>query len=41
VSLKFFKELQEHGADSVLRREYGGLLTDVEPGSYEHYIISS
>lgn len=32
VSLKFFKELQEHGADSVLRREYGGLLTDVEPG---------
>lgn len=32
VMLKFFKELQEHGADSVLKREYGDLLTDPEPG---------
>ena len=26
VSLKFFKELQEHGADDLLQREYGPLL---------------
>lgn len=32
--LKFFKELQEHGADEVLRREYGSLLIEAEPGNY-------
>jgi actin related protein 2/3 complex subunit 2 len=32
VLLKFFNELQEHGADSVLRREYGDLLTETESG---------
>ncbi|VDM70947.1 unnamed protein product [Strongylus vulgaris] len=32
ISLKFFKELQEHGADALLRREYGSYLTTPEPG---------
>jgi len=32
ISLQFYKELQEHGADELLRREYGNLLTDVEDG---------
>ncbi|XP_023217361.1 probable actin-related protein 2/3 complex subunit 2 [Centruroides sculpturatus] len=32
ISLKFYKELQEHGADELLRREYGALLTVPEDG---------
>ncbi|XP_070504290.1 actin-related protein 2/3 complex subunit 2 [Chironomus tepperi] len=32
ISLKFYKELQEHGADELLKREYGSLLTDTEDG---------
>lgn len=32
ISLKFYKELQEHGADELLRREYGSLLTAPEEG---------
>ncbi|XP_067129137.1 probable actin-related protein 2/3 complex subunit 2 [Centruroides vittatus] len=32
ISLKFYKELQEHGADELLRREYGTLLTVPEDG---------
>lgn len=32
ISLKFYKELQEHGADELLRREYGSLLTVPEDG---------
>nr|CDJ98332.1 Arp2 3 complex domain containing protein [Haemonchus contortus] len=32
ISLKFFKELQEHGTDALLRREYGSYLTTPEPG---------
>ncbi|XP_004537784.1 actin-related protein 2/3 complex subunit 2 [Ceratitis capitata] len=32
ISLKFYKQLQEHGADELLKREYGGLLTDTEDG---------
>jgi actin related protein 2/3 complex subunit 2 len=36
ISLKFYKELQQHGADTVLKREYGDLLvTTVDDG--EHY----
>lgn len=27
ISLKFFKDLQEHGADELLKREYGSLIT--------------
>lgn len=32
ISLKFYKELQEHGADELLRREYGSLLSTPEDG---------
>ncbi|PIO70726.1 Arp2/3 complex, subunit p34-Arc [Teladorsagia circumcincta] len=32
ISLKFFKELQEHGTDALLRREYGSYLTTPESG---------
>lgn len=32
ITLKFFKELQEHGADALLRREYGAYLCAPEPG---------
>ncbi|VDK53085.1 unnamed protein product [Gongylonema pulchrum] len=33
ISLKFYKELQEHGADELLRREYGNYLcASPEPG---------
>jgi actin related protein 2/3 complex subunit 2 len=32
ISLKFYKQLQEHGADDLLKREYGDLLIDPEDG---------
>jgi actin related protein 2/3 complex subunit 2 len=32
VSLKFYKELQSHGADDLLKREYGDLLITPEDG---------
>lgn len=32
ISLKFYKELQEHGADDVLKREYGDLLVAADDG---------
>jgi len=32
ISLKFYKELQEHGADEVLKREYGDLLVAADDG---------
>nr|CAG4650223.1 EOG090X07NU [Sida crystallina] len=32
ISLKFFKDLQEHGADELLKREYGALLSTAEEG---------
>lgn len=32
ISLKFYKELQEHGADTLIKREYGDYLTDPEEG---------
>jgi actin related protein 2/3 complex subunit 2 len=32
ISLKFYKDLQEHGADDLIRREYGPFLTAVEDG---------
>lgn len=34
ISLHFYKELQEHGADELLRREYGDLLTTTEEGMW-------
>ncbi|XP_037930298.1 actin-related protein 2/3 complex subunit 2-like, partial [Teleopsis dalmanni] len=39
ISLKFYKQLQEHGADELLKREYGNLLTDPEDGKYMHILI--
>lgn len=30
ISLKFYKELQEHGADSLIQREYGPYITEPE-----------
>ena len=35
ISLKFYKELQSHGADDVLKREYGDLLVTPEEGDSE------
>ncbi|ESO08765.1 hypothetical protein HELRODRAFT_186765 [Helobdella robusta] len=32
ISLKFYKDLQEHGADDLIKREYGQLLTTNEKG---------
>ncbi|XP_043360745.1 actin-related protein 2/3 complex subunit 2 isoform X1 [Dermochelys coriacea] len=32
ISLKFYKELQEHGADELLKRVYGNFLVNPEPG---------
>lgn len=32
IALHFYKQLQEHGADDALRREYGDLLTNTEEG---------
>nr|CAI5864463.1 unnamed protein product [Callosobruchus analis] len=32
ISLKFYKQLQEHGADELLKREYGPYLVAPEPG---------
>ena len=34
ISLKFWKELQEHGADDLVKRVYGNFITAVEPGMY-------
>lgn len=32
ILLKFYKQLQEHGADELLKREYGSYLTEPESG---------
>ena len=32
ILLKFYKQLQEHGADELLKREYGSYLIDAENG---------
>ncbi|XP_061922650.1 actin-related protein 2/3 complex subunit 2-B-like [Entelurus aequoreus] len=32
ISLKFYKELQEHGADELLKRVYGSFLVSTEAG---------
>lgn len=32
ILLKFYKDLQEHGADALIKREYGSYLTTPEPG---------
>lgn len=33
ISLKFYKDLQEHGADELLKREYGNLMCQAEEGT--------
>lgn len=32
ISLKFYKDLQDHGADALVKREYGDFLTEPEDG---------
>jgi len=32
ISLKFYEELQQHGADDLIKREYGSILVAPEPG---------
>lgn len=32
IALKFYKDLQEHGADELIKQIYGELLTDTEDG---------
>lgn len=32
ISLKFYKDLQDHGADDLIKREYGAFLTTPEDG---------
>jgi actin related protein 2/3 complex subunit 2 len=39
ISLKFFKELQEHGTDEVLRREYGNFLASSPEAGYNVSLI--
>uniref|UniRef100_A0A3P8TAU2 Arp2/3 complex 34 kDa subunit n=1 Tax=Amphiprion percula TaxID=161767 RepID=A0A3P8TAU2_AMPPE len=34
ISLKFYKELQEHGADELLKRVYGNFLVSPEAGKF-------
>ena len=34
ISLKFYKDLQQHGADDLLRREYGSLLMTLPEEGY-------
>jgi len=33
ISLKFYKELQQHGADALIQREYGPFITTTESGN--------
>ncbi|KAG8258044.1 Actin- protein 2/3 complex subunit 2, partial [Homalodisca vitripennis] len=40
ILLKFYKQLQEHGADELLRREYESLLIDPEEGYNVSVLIS-
>lgn len=46
IALKFYKQLQEHGADELLKREYGDLLIETEEGKsktknicYDHHLL--
>ena len=34
ISLKFYKELQEHGADELIQKEYGSLLLPEAESGY-------
>ena len=37
ISLKFYKDLQEHGADQLIKREYGQYLTTPEEGNINRF----
>lgn len=37
ISLKFYKDLQEHGADELIKQIYGDLLTETEEGINKYY----
>lgn len=39
ISLKFYKQLEEHGADELLKRVYGPLLTETESGNNSYILI--
>lgn len=39
ISLKFFKELQAHGADELLKREYGSFLTSPPEDGYSVTLV--
>jgi hypothetical protein len=38
--IKFFKELQQHGAEDLIRREYSSFLTTPESGKLEASVDS-
>lgn len=39
IALKFYKELQEHGADDLIKQVYGDLLTETEEGKQTVLLI--
>lgn len=39
ISLKFYKQLQEHGADELLKREYGDLLITPPEDGYNVSVL--
>jgi len=39
ISLKFYDELKKHGAEDLLKREYGDLLTDTEEGYNVSFLV--
>src|SRR5437016_4825017 len=39
ISLKFFKELQQHGADALLKREYGLFLVTPPENGYSVTLV--
>ena len=41
ISLKFYKELQQHGADALIQREYGPFITATESGIVNVFIVNS
>lgn len=41
ISLKFYKELQQHGADALIQREYGPFITTTESGIVNVFIVNS
>jgi actin related protein 2/3 complex, subunit 2 len=40
ILLKFFNELQQHGAEDLIQREYGPFLTKAESGKLDASALS-